>query len=163
MKPFLIGMASFLLAAMLYSFVHDYNLNRHALNELRLTCEEASAAGALFIQNEDYSRGQKLFNKTESLKAIDAVMQEILKLDEDMNPVMGSYWRDTVQYSAYFYDDSNTVYPYSFEDPSTGFTTLVTEPTVIVTINAGKARYAMTLLMNGPDTIRSAAHEWKER
>ena len=164
MKPFIIGISAFLLSLMFYSFLHDFIQNRQAYSELRIACEEASAAAALFSNTEYYSDGYVAFNQQEAHKAIKAILSNMLRLDDTLLPSPGSYWQSQVKYSAYFMDDSNTIYPYSFIDPETGFEYLVTEPTVIVTVDAGEARYSLNLLQSlGRSNIRSAAHTWKER
>lgn len=163
MKSLLIGVPVIVLSLILFSFQHDSNLNRHYLNELRVTCEEASVAGATFIDSREYSEGRIVFNKTESLKAIEAIIKESLFLDSYMRPVNVSYWTDQVTYKAYFYDDSNTTYPDFFTDEDTGFTYVVKSPTVIVTINAGKAPYRLSFLKNLGSNMRSAAHVWEGR
>lgn len=163
MKAFIVGAAALILSLFCYAFNTDFNLNKHANNELRFVCEEASAAGTLFLEMNQFSTGRIVFNREESLRAIEAVIISMLKLDVNMNPTSESYWQEQISYNAYFYDDSNTTYPYLFTDPETGFVYLVKKPTVIVTINAGKARYSLQFLKNGPDNIRSAAHAWEGR
>ncbi|MCX7773196.1 MAG: hypothetical protein N2376_08820 [Clostridia bacterium] len=163
MKPFIVGAAALILALFCYSFNHDFGLNRHAVLELRTVCEEASVAGALFYDKSQYSSGRIVFNRQESIKAIEAEIKSMLQLDDDLNPTQESYWQNKITYKAYFYDDSNTTYPYLFVDPDTGFTHLIKTPTIIVTINAGEARYSLQFLKNGADNIRSAAHSWDGR
>jgi hypothetical protein len=163
MKPFIVGAASLLLSIMFYSFLHDFNMNKQALEDLKTVCEEASVAGALFTDNTEYGEGRIVFNQGESKKAIEAVIIAMLELDDHMNPTASTYWQDTVTYKAYFYDDSNTTYPYLFTDPETGYTTLIKAPTVVVTINGGVGRYALPLLRNGAGNIRSSAHTWEGR
>lgn len=163
MKAFLVGAAALILSLFFYSFNNDFNLNKHASNNLRYVCEEASVAGTLFQQKNQFSIGKIVFNQEESLKAIEAVIISMLKLDENLNPTDASYWQDHIIYKAYFYDDSNTVYPFLFTDPDTGFVYLVKNPSIIVTINAGKARYSLKFLRNGAENIRSAAHTWEGR
>lgn len=163
MKPFILGAAALILALFCYSFNNDLGLNKHANNDLRMVCEEASVAGTLFIQQDQFSEGKIIFNREESIRAIEAIIISMLKLDDSFIPTQESYWQDKVQYKVYFCDDSNTEYPYLFTDPETDFIYLVKEPTVIVTINAGKGRYALQFLKDGPDNIRSAAHTWEGR
>lgn len=163
MKPFIIGTAAILLSIIFYSFMHDYNLNKQALEDLKVVCEEASVAGALFIDNTEYGEGKIVFNLAESNKAIEAVIIAMLELDNAMNPTTATYWKEKIAYKTYFYDDSNTTYPCLFSDTDTGYTTLIKAPTVVVTINAGKGRYALPILKNGGDNIRSSAHTWEGR
>ena len=163
MKPFIVGMAILILSLFLYAFNSDLILNRHANADLRTVCEEASVAGTMFIYEDQYGNGNVIFNQDESKKAIEAEIKSMLRLNDDFTPFPASYWQDQVTYKAYFYDDSNTAYPYLFVDPDTGFTHLVKAPTVVITVNAGEARYSLQFLKNGADNIRSAAHTWEER
>ncbi len=163
MKPFIAGTAALLLSIVFYSFLHDFNLNRQALEELKVVCEEASAAGSLFIDDEEYAEGKIVFNQIESVKAIEAVIIASLELDSNMDPSVATYWQKKITYKAYFIDDRATDYPYLYIDSDTGYTTLIKAPTVVVTINGGKGRYALPLLKNGSDNIRSGAHTWEDR
>lgn len=143
--------------------MQDYRLNNYYFKELKYICEEASASGSLFLNNSEYSNGRIVFNQTECDKAIRAQIINLLRLDDSMIPKSNSYWTDTIKYKVYYFDDSNTSYPYLFKDDDTFFTQVITDPTVIVTINAGKARYRIPLFKNTENFIRSAAHELKER
>jgi len=163
MKPFIVGAAALILSLFCYSFNTDLILNRHANADLRAVCEEASVAGTMFIYKDQYGNGKVVFDQKESIKAIEAEIKSMLKLNDDFTPTSESYWQDQVSYKAHFYDDSNTAYPYLFTDSDTGFTALIKSPTVIVTINAGQGKYALQFLKNGPVNIRSAAHTWDER
>lgn len=163
MKALIVGAASLILALFCYSFNNDFAVNRQANTNLRVVCEEASVAGTLFIEQTQFSNGKIVFNKDESNKAIEAIISSMLKLDGNFNTTGESYWQDKICHKVYFHDDSNTVYPHLFTDPDTGFIHLVKAPTIIVTINAGKGRYALEFLQNGPDNIRSAAHTWEGR
>ena len=44
-------------------------------------------------------------------------------------------------------------------DPETGFNFIIHMPAVIVTINAGKARYTFQGIIDDTPNIRSAAHD----
>ncbi len=164
MKAALFGIAAFFFSLFIWLFCHDYNLNHLYYVQLRNTAEEASVAATMFISPQEESEGRIVFNQAEGHKAIRAVLKSMLKTDESLNPSEGSYWQQQIIYSAYFYDDSNTTYPYTFADPQTGYTTIIYRPSVIVTINAGKARYSMKGIVdeNLPN-IRSAAHEIEGR
>ncbi len=159
MKAFLFGIAAFFFGLIVWLFCHDYNLNHMHYNQLRTVAEEASVAATLFTNSLAESEGNIVFNPTEGHKAIKAVLKSMLKTDENLNPVEGSYWQEQITYKAYFFDDSNTTYPKSFTDPETGFKFEVLRPSVVVTINAGKARYTMPGIIDDTPNIRSAAHE----
>ena len=104
-----------------------------------------------------------IFNKTESIKAIEEVIKVHLNLDDNFMPLHNSYWTEKVTYKAYFYDDNNCTYPYLFTDDITGFSYVIRNPTVVVTINAGKARYSLSFIKSNSDNIRIAAHTWEGR
>ena len=83
-----------------------------------------------------------------------------------------------MQYKVYFYDDSEICKVYdngSFEregafaygdshkDDWTAYNTVISDPTVVVTINAGPARFRLKFLESLLDIIRSSSHEWEGR
>ena len=160
MKSFLMGIASFLLALYFFLFLHDYNLNKYYFNDLKIVCEEASAAGSLFINWEEYGEGKIVFDYEEAEEAIDAVIITMLDLNpHDMSPKETSYWTSNITRDIIYYDDNPT--SDSVTDPNTGLP--ITDPHVIVTINAGKARYRLPFLKDIPENIRSSAHSWDDR
>jgi len=163
MKPFLMGIATLIFSLTFYLFIHDYNGNKLANNELRIVCEEASVAGSLFIDLEKYSEGQIVFDQGQGDAAIRDIIIESLKLDESLSPKMNSYWRSPIKYEVYYFDDSNTNFPYySFKDEliEKDIEIIIKEPQVIVTINAGNGRYTLPFLRNLSDNIRSSSHSW---
>jgi len=54
-------------------------------------------------------------------------------------------------------------YGSTHEDDWTSYNTVISDPTVVVTINAGAARFRVKFLDTNPDIIRSSSHEWKGR
>lgn len=163
MKVWIFGFICILLLLMYNVFHQDYGLNERHLQDLKVVCEEASVAGALFVDQTEFKDGRIVFNQQESIKAIEAQIQAMLKLSASLSPTSSSYWIDQIKYQAYFFDDSNTTYPHSFTDTDTGYTTLIKQPTVVVTINAGKARYRLPAFKNANDNIRSSSHVWEGR
>jgi hypothetical protein len=127
--------------------------------QLRTAAEEASVSATMFIDPQDESEGRIVFNQAEGQKAIKAIIKTMLKTNDSLIPVEGSYWQNQISYNAYFYDDSNTTYPYYFTDPDTGYRFTVNRPSVVVTINAGKARYTIKGVIDETQNLRSAAHE----
>ena len=176
MKSFLMGIASFLFAMYFFLFLHDYNINKYYLEELKFTCEEASAAGSLFIDWEEYGEGIIVFNYTESEKAIYNVIATKLKYDLnqdtfEMTLTENSYWKDNnIEVDIVFYDQSNLSNnnvepPENGENfPIPGIEKItgkpITEPSVVVKINAGKPNYKLKFL-NINDNIRSSGHAWR--
>jgi len=159
MKAFLFGVAAFFLGLFIWLFCHDYNLHHMHYAQLRTTAEEASVAATLFTYPQEEREGRIVFNQVEGHKAITAMLIAMLKTDDSLSPVEGSYWQDKITYTAYFFDDLNTSYPQTFTDPETGFRFVIQRPSVIVTVNAGKARYTINGTVDNTANIRSAAHE----
>lgn len=159
MKAFLFGIAAFIFSMLVWLFCHDYNLNHIYYMQLRTATEEASVAATMFTELQEENEGRIVFNQEEGHKAIAQMIKTMLKTDDDLKPTETSYWQDKIKYTAYFFDDSNTVYPQTFTDPETGYKFEVKKPTVIVTINAGKARYTFSGIIDNIPNIRSAAHE----
>jgi hypothetical protein len=161
MKPMIVGISIILLCCYVFIFWYDLGEARARNYELKYAASEVSVSASLFLNLEEYSNGSKVFNRIEGNKAIDNQLRKLLKLDESLNPLPKSYWQDTISYKVYYFDDSDTVYPHLFKDSYTGFTYTITSPTVIVTINAGRARFRLPAFQGGAPVIRSAAHEWK--
>jgi len=159
MKAALFGVAVFFFSLFVWLFCHDYNLNHMYYMQLRTAVEEASVAASMFTEQTEEKEGRIVFNQVEGHEAIKAMLETMLRTDDSLNPSQESYWQDKITYNAYFYDDSNTIYPLSFTDSDTGFTFEVKRPTVIVTVNAGKARYTIKGVIDDTINIRSAAHE----
>ena len=156
MKSFLMGIASFLFAMFFFLFLHDYNLNKYYLDELKFVCEEASVAGSSFINWKEYGEGRIVFDYNKAEEAIDDVIIDMLDLESDMSPKDTSYWTSNITRDIIYYDDKLTSYPET--DPNTGLS--ITEPHVIVKINAGKPNYKLKFL-NINDNIRSSGHAWR--
>ena len=156
MKSFLMGIASFLFAMFFFLFLHDYNLNIYYLDELKFVCEEASVAGSSFIDWEEYGEGRIVFDYNKAEEAIDDVIIDMLDLESDMSPKDTSYWTSNITRDIIYYDDKLTSYPVT--DPNTGLS--ITEPHVIVKINAGKPNYKLKYL-NINDNIRISGHAWR--
>jgi hypothetical protein len=163
MKPFIIGIATILLSIMVMVFNQDYRINKRHSNDLKNVADEAAVSGALFTNLDDFKEGRIVFDRTEGIKALEYKIKKSLYLDDNFNPLDESYWTEKVTYNVYFFDDSNTTYPYQFVDSSTDYTFRVTQPTVIVTINAGKGRYRITAFKSSGSFTRSGAYEWKNR
>lgn len=162
MKQFIITTAMVILWTISTIFNQDFNMLQERFFDLKYICEDAAADASLFYDTEEYSLGRKVFNQAEGIKAIENQIKNSMHLDNNFNPLNNSYWTEKVTYKAYFYDDSNTVYPYLFKDEDTMFAKAITSPTVIVTINAGQGRFRLPFIPRY-EMIRSSAYEWKER
>ena len=178
MKVFITTLAVILLYTFTITFTQDYRQAQRNSYRLKYVCEELSASAATFYDREQCSEGYTVFDTEEGIMAIEDQLMNILSVDSNGIPLPNSYWTDTLHYKIYFYDDSLTEkvytdgvltstdsfsYPYSHTDEWTSYNTIITCPTVVVTVNAGASRFRLKLLGNLPDMIRSASHEWENR
>jgi len=161
MKSFIIGLAMFLLSIGFTVFQHDYHLHQQHTYHLKFTAKEAAAAACQYFIASEYAEGRFVFNRQEGIKAAEYIIKSHLKLDNHFFPQDNSYWREQITYTIQFFDDANTTFPDIYQHEEGNFTLTITDPTVIITIDAGKPRYR--LLDNPPNVIRTAAHEWKGR
>lgn len=119
-----------------------------------------------------------MFDTEQGINAIKDQMTSLLSVDRDGNPINNSYWKDTIHYMVYIYNDSLVMkvykdggfisselfsYPHFHEDIWIEYNTVITRPTVVVTINAGDPRFRFNIFSNLSDIIRGASHVWEER
>lgn len=161
MKVFIVSAAVIVLYTTFIVFVHDYNMHQRYTYRLKFVAEEAAAGAAQYIQMNPYGNGQVLFNRSESRKAADYLIRTNMELNDNRFPYAESYWTERVSYELEFFDDANTTFPYTYESDDGSLTVTLIDPSVVVTINAGKPRY--TILSDLPNMVRTAAHTWKER
>jgi len=177
-KIFIITVAVVILYSFTVVFTQDYRQAQRNSYRLKYVCEELSAAGASFFDREEYSEGYTVFNTEEGIKAIKDQMTSLLSVDNSMTPVANSYWSKNMEYKVYFYDDLSICKVYtngslereeaftygdSHRDDWTPYNMVISDPTVVVTINAGPGRFRLKFLDPLPDIIRSASHEWEGR
>lgn len=162
MMQFIMTTAMIILWTITIIFNQDFNMLQEYYHNLKYICEDAAADASLYYDVEEYSLGRKVFNQAEGIKAIENQIRNSMHLDSNFVPMENSYWTEKVSYKVYFYDDSNTVYPYLFQDQDTMYTKAITSPTVIVTINAGPGRFRLPFIPRY-QMIRSSAYEWKQR
>jgi hypothetical protein len=179
MKPFIITVAVIILYSFTLVFNEDYRQAQRNSYRVKYACEELSASGALFYDQEEFGEGYTVFKTDEGMKAIKEQLPNLLSVNSDLSPKQNSYWTETINYKVYFYDDSRVCQVYnngSFErdfgfeyqdthtDDWTSYNTVISDPTVVVTINAGPGRFRGSLVKDEvPDIIRSSSHEWEER
>lgn len=178
MKIFIITVAVVILYSFTVVFSQDYRQALVNSYRLKYVCEELSATGASFFDREEYSDGYTIFKTDEGINAIKDQLTSLLSVDGSMTPVENSYWSKNIEYKVYFYDDSGICKVYtngSFDreeaftygdlhkDDWTSYNTVISKPTVIVTIDAGPARFRLKFLDPLPDIIRSSSHEWEDR
>jgi hypothetical protein len=178
MKIFIITVAVVIAYSFTMVFAQDYRQAQRNSYRLKYVCEELSATGAAFYDLEDYSEGYTIFNTEEGIKAIKDQLTNLLSVDGSLIPVDNSYWLEPIKYMVYFYDDSGIckvysngsfereeafIYGSTHEDDWTEYNTVISDSTVVVSINAGPARFRVKFLDLLPDIIRSSSHEWEGR
>jgi len=176
-KIFIITVAVVILYSFTVVFTQDYRQAQRNSYRLKYVCEELSATGASFFDREEYSEGYTTFDTEEGIRAIREQITSLLSVDSNMAPVDNSYWSENIEYKVYFYDDSGIckvyangslereeafVYGDLHKDDWTPYNTVISDPAVVVTINAGPGRFRLKFLDPLPDIIRSASHEWEE-
>lgn len=175
MKILIVTMAILMIFSMFMVFQLDNNLYIRELENLKYVTDEASSTALQFYDEVQFSHGYKYFNKAEGNKAIYYLITENLNLNSDLTP--NKYWQDTIEYYVYYIDDSSTMttykdgllqsqvpitFNYMFTEPLTGYKKLITEPTVIVTINAGRPKFRLPFITMS-DAVRTSAYEYLER
>ena len=178
MKVFIVTVAVVILYSFTVVFTQDYRQAQRNSYRLKYACEELSSTGASFYDQEKFGEGYTVFNTEEGIKAIGDQLTNLLSVDSSLAPVANSYWSKNMEYMVYFYDDSGICKVYtngspdreesftygdSHTDDWTSYNTVISDPTVVVTINAGPGRFRLKFLDPIPDIIRSASHEWEER
>jgi len=177
-KIFIITVAVVILYSFTVVFTQDYRQAQRNSYRLKYVCEELSATGASFFDREEYSEGYTIFDTGEGIKAIGDQLTNLLSVDSSMTPAANSYWSKNIEYKVYFYDDSGICKVYTNGSPEreeaftygdlhrddwTSYNIVISDPTVVVTINAGPGRFRLKFLDPLPDITRSASHEWEER
>ena len=178
MKVFIITLAVIVLYTFTIIFTQDYRQAQRNSYRVKYACEELSATAATFYDREQYSEGYTVFDTGQGIRSMEDQLTNLLSVDDSGNPIPGSYWSDALHYRVYFYDDllerkeytdgsltgtGSFSYPYSHNDEWTGYNTIITCPTVIVTINAGIGKFRLNFLDSLPNMVRSASHEWEDR
>lgn len=168
MKWFLIGGAMFILCLSFTIFQNEYDRHHLEAEHVKFTAQEAAAAAAQYFVDTEYAEGRYVFNQAQGILAAEHIIKNDLELNDKFEPLPGSYWTEKVTYTIEFFDDKTitnmgtcTGYPCLYTHPTTDFVLTITQPTVIVTIYAGKARYTTLGLFEQPQVYRTGAHEWK--
>jgi hypothetical protein len=120
-----------------------------------------TAAGAQYIEKNDYINGNIVFNREEGMLAGENILKESLRLDDNFSPKANSYFNQKIEYRLEFFDDKNTNFPIIYNDEDSGFTTVVKEPSVVGSINAGFPKYRVKFAENSRELIRTSVFEWK--
>lgn len=158
MKTFIVALALVLMFNIFTVYQIDMDTYRRQLERLKFIAEECADSSALYYDQVAFSNGKIIYNKTEGNEAIKYLLKANLKLDDTMTPTSG-YWRDKIVYDVYYLDETTVTFPYEFVDPRTGYTRIVFEPTVVVTIEAGRGRMRLPFTSIN-SSIRSSAYEY---
>lgn len=161
MKVFIFTIGMVILYVLFLTYQTDNNTFTRQLEHLKYVADECAASASLYYEKEQRSNGYTIYLKDEGIKAIEYILESSLLLDSSLDPLIDSYWLDRVEYDVYFYDNSNTKLPYLYIDTRTNYQKLITEPTVIVTIES-KPRFRLNFL-NQQRAIRTSAYEYFER
>lgn len=158
MKTFIFALALVLLFNIFCVYQMDTDTHRQQLERLKFVAEECADSAALYYDLEAYAQGKIIYNEKEGNKAIEYMLKKHLNLNDSFVPVSG-YWQDKIEYDVYFIDERNYTFPYEFIDARTGYKMYIFEPTVIVTIEAGRGRMRLPFLSIN-SSIRSSAYEY---
>lgn len=166
MKWFIVGTALFMISLRFLFFQTESDRNLIESEAVKFTAQEAASAAAQYFIDTEYAEGRYIFNQEEGIKAAEYVIKTDLELDNNFMPTKYSYWRDQVSYTIEFFDEQTigntagcTEFPCLYIHDTTDFSLAIAHPTVIITINTGRARYTF---MTEPTVYRTGAHEWKE-
>lgn len=162
MKPLIVGLAIVILFTAFTIYQQDNNTYIRQLEYLKYIADECADSAALYYNTTEFGEGRKVFNQDEGIKAIEYMLKDYLNLYDDLTPKDNSYWVDPIEYNVYFFDYSNTTFPTLFTEPITGYVKSITEPTVVVTINAGRPKFRLPFL-SADDAVRTSAYEYQER
>ena len=162
MKSVVIGVGTIILSVFVFLSVSDLKIYQREHQDLKSVCEELSATGALYVDMNAYAEGNMVFNHDDATLAIQEQLKSLLSTDDSFTPLPNSYWRDDIDYKIYFWDDSNSTFPCLFTDPDTGYTVTLSNPAVIVTINAGSGRFHFPEISGAGNAVRTASHEWQQ-
>lgn len=159
---------------MFFVYQVDSNLFLRFQEDLKFQADEASNTGSLFYNLTLFGEGVKVFDTATANTKIHDLIRLNMYLDSDLKPIANNYWTDSLTYYVYYFDHSNTIktyrngalqsqlpftFNYMFTEPLTGYQKLITEPTVIVTIDAGKPKFRLSFL-NPSNVIRTSAYEY---
>ena len=144
----------------IYDMDHDIYLLKQ--EQLKHVADDCSAAALLYYDEDFFSGGYKVFNKTAGNDAVEYL------IGNNLSNVPEEYY-------TYYFDGDGTMttyrgrqllgsqkdidYPYIFTEGLTGYKSIVEEPRVIVTINNGLFDYRLTFMKDQP-LIRTSGYEY---
>ncbi len=177
MKTYIVGVALVVLMILFNSFQVEHDTYFRAQNRVKEVCDDAAGAGALIYEADAYGTGVRVYDKAGAEAIIKTLIMKNMHLKADATPEADAFWVDKIKYATYYIDDSHALTVYKngqyvrssafsyhsiFTEPDTGYEKLITEPTVIVTI---EAQYPVrgASWMRWPAIIRSSAYEDYDR
>lgn len=160
MKVYIYSLPLIVISFFFLIFQDEYNRLQRHLMVANYHAEEVAAAAAQYIDWTDYAEGRIVFNQFEGQRAAEYLLKKRMLLDDLLMPQTKSYWIDRIQYEIEFFDESNTVFPYLYQNPTTNYTRVLESPSVVVTIYLGRGRLSF---YESPEYFRTAAHAWKGR
>lgn len=177
MKAFIMGLGVVILLCAFNAFQVEHDAYFRAQYQLKVMCDDASSAGSLMLETPKFALGKRVYDKTTAEILIKQLIGLNMGLDANMSPTSDSFWGERVHYKSYYVDDEEilTVYEdgvlqsqsaFSYNtiltESYTGYMKLITEPTVIVSIDAPYPDGRVTWL-NWPNIKRSSAYEDLDR
>lgn len=179
MKPLLVGLAAMILYTLFLVFQADNNLYLLKVNEVKATADDCSAAASLYYDINEFNKGKKIYNQSEGNKVIKYLIKNNLCVNDELKPIENTYWQDTLDYYVAYIDDSEYITRYHnqkmirkspfkygdlYQDDTANYNKVITEPMIIVTIDAGQGRFRLNLLNNDHiQAIRSSGYEYVDR
>ena len=179
MKNFIITIA----LVILFAFFQVYHVDANALlrqqEMLKYATDEAAASASLFYSTDYFGEGEKIFTDEEALNMAVSTLEHNLDAEAGstaaLKPLDDAYWQKDMDYTVWLFDDSGKYrkyenktltdtdsfdYGYMFTEPTTGYNKLITEPTVIVTVNAGPAKMRLSFLQDVADVVETSGYEY---
>lgn len=174
MKPLIIGVALTVILVMFMAFQTDNNALIRAMTDLKFQADDLAATGSLFYDSNAFASGLKVYDLTKANAEIAFLLQSNLGLNASYVPVNNKYWKEPFSVSITYFDDSMIAkrfvngslvnsfaftYGTLYTEPSTSYVRLISEPTVIATINAGKPNFRLSFL-TPKNAIQTSAYEY---
>jgi len=176
-KPLIVGVAFMILLTFFNVFQVDQDTYIRSQTLVKKLADDAAAGGGLFFEETSYGSGLKIYDKLKSESMIKSLILKNMKLAPDRTPLQPNAWTGKVNYYCYYFDDSHKYFKYEngvfmsqenfsfntlFTEPLTDYKKLITEPTIIVTIETAPPRNR-TSWISWPNIIRSSAYEDLDR
>lgn len=174
MKTFIIGVALTILLSTVMIFKIDNDEYQLTQDRYKTIANNAADAASLYYNKGQFSNGMKVFDKNSGNQATKDIIFKGLNLDSERKGGITQYALGRHDYYIYFFDETGVlskyknesflssediVFPYTFEEALTGYKTQVTEPTVLITIDAGKFDFRESFI-HDQELIRTSGYEY---